>query len=71
MAYRNGNYAAFYVAEPFNASALGAHATTVRQSRWLDARFRDGHNTTDILLHNQHQNIAYNVKLHRHAGTVC
>jgi hypothetical protein len=27
MAYRNGNYAAFYVAEPFNASALGAHST--------------------------------------------
>ena len=27
MAYRNGNYAAFYVTEPFNASALGAHAT--------------------------------------------
>ena len=27
MVYRNGNYAAFYVAEPFNASALGAHAT--------------------------------------------
>jgi len=27
MAYRNGNYAAFYVAEPFNTSALGAHAT--------------------------------------------
>jgi hypothetical protein len=27
MAYKNGNYAAFYVAEPFNASALGAHAT--------------------------------------------
>ena len=27
MDYRNGNYAAFYVAEPFNASALGAHAT--------------------------------------------
>lgn len=27
MAYRNGNYAAFYVVEPFNASALGAHAT--------------------------------------------
>lgn len=27
MAYRNGNYAAFYVAEPFNASPLGAHAT--------------------------------------------
>jgi len=27
MACRNGNYAAFYVAEPFNASVLGAHAT--------------------------------------------
>ena len=27
MAYRNGNYAAFYVAEPFNSSALRAHAT--------------------------------------------
>ena len=27
MAYQNGNYAAFYVAEPFDASALGAHAT--------------------------------------------
>jgi hypothetical protein len=27
MANRNGNYAAFYVAEPFNSSALGAHAT--------------------------------------------
>lgn len=27
MAYKNGNYTAFYVAEPFNSSALGAHAT--------------------------------------------
>lgn len=27
MAYRNGNYTAFYVAEPFNTSTLGAHAT--------------------------------------------
>lgn len=27
MASRNGNYAAFYVAEPFSSSALGAHAT--------------------------------------------
>jgi hypothetical protein len=27
VASRNGNYAAFYVAEPFNTSALGAHAT--------------------------------------------
>jgi hypothetical protein len=27
MTCRNGNYTAFYVAEPFNAGALGAHAT--------------------------------------------
>ncbi|MBB6447057.1 TIR domain-containing protein [Bacillus benzoevorans] len=27
MAYRNGNYAAFYVSEPFNESNLGASAT--------------------------------------------
>lgn len=27
MAYRNGNYTAFYVAEPFSSSTLGAHAT--------------------------------------------
>ena len=27
MAYRNGNYSAFYVDEPFNEGNLGAHAT--------------------------------------------
>lgn len=27
MPYKNGNYCAFYVAEPFNESVLGAHAT--------------------------------------------
>lgn len=27
MSYRNGNYSAFYVKEPFNESNLGAHAT--------------------------------------------
>lgn len=27
MAYKNGNYTAFYVSEPFNESNLGAHAT--------------------------------------------
>ena len=27
MAYRNGNYSAFYVAEPFSESSLGANAT--------------------------------------------
>ena len=26
MAYRNGNYSAFYVTEPFSLSALGAYA---------------------------------------------
>lgn len=27
MAYRNGNYSAFYVSSPFSESSLGAHAT--------------------------------------------
>ena len=27
MSYKNGNYCAFYVAEPFNESTLGAYAT--------------------------------------------
>ena len=27
MAYRNGNYSAFYVDEPFNESNLGANST--------------------------------------------
>lgn len=27
MAYRNGNYSAFYVSEPFSENSLGAHAT--------------------------------------------
>lgn len=27
MGYRNGNYCAFYVAEPFNECSLGAHAS--------------------------------------------
>lgn len=27
MSYKNGNYCAFYVADPFNESVLGAHAT--------------------------------------------
>ena len=37
MAYRNGNYVAFYVVEPFNASALGAHAT--KDFYYYDGRF--------------------------------
>jgi hypothetical protein len=55
MAYRNGNYAAFYVAEPFNASALGAHATKdfcyynmLRAWKGKEASFpfNDSHNKT-------------------------
>lgn len=53
MAYRNGNYAAFYVSEPFSESALGAHATkdfcyygTLRMWKGNDALFpfNDSHN---------------------------
>jgi hypothetical protein len=55
MAYRNGNYAAFYVAEPFNASSLGAHATKdfcyynmLRAWKGRDASFpfNDSHDKT-------------------------
>lgn len=55
MAHRNGNYAAFYVAEPFNASALGAHATKgfcyynmLRAWKGKDASFpfNDSHDKT-------------------------
>lgn len=55
MASRNGNYAAFYVAEPFNASALGAHATKdfcyynmLRAWKGKDTSFpfNDAHDTT-------------------------
>lgn len=55
MAYRNGNYAAFYVAEPFNPSALGAHATKdfcyynmLRAWKGKDASFpfNDSHDKT-------------------------
>lgn len=55
MVLRNCNYAAFYVAEPFNASALGAHATKdfyyynmLRAWKGRDASFpfNDSHDTT-------------------------
>ncbi len=55
MVYRNGNYTAFYVAEPFNASALGAHATKdfcyynmLRAWKGKDTAFpfNDSHNMT-------------------------
>lgn len=34
MAYRNGNYSAFYVAEPFNETNLGAYL--VRDFRYYN-----------------------------------
>jgi hypothetical protein len=55
MAYRIGNYVAFYVAEPFNASSLGAHATKdfchynmLRAWKGKDAAFpfNDSHDMT-------------------------
>lgn len=55
MAYRNGNYAAFYVAEPFHPSPLGANATrdfcyynTLRMWKGADASFpfNDSHDKT-------------------------
>lgn len=55
MAVRNGNYAAFYVAEPFSSSALRAHATPdfvyynqLRMWKGADANFPfiDSHDKT-------------------------
>lgn len=55
MTYRNGNYTAFYVAEPFHPSTLGAHATkdfqyynTLRMWKGADATFPfvDSHEKT-------------------------
>ncbi|MBD9437338.1 hypothetical protein IB223_14640 [Pseudoxanthomonas sp. PXM03] len=55
MSYRNGNYAAFYVAEPFSTSGLKAHATPdflhynqLRMWKGADASFpfNDSHDKT-------------------------
>ena len=55
MTSRSGNYCAFYVAEPFNPSALGAHATKdfcyynlLRSWKGADPSFPfvDSHNVT-------------------------
>jgi hypothetical protein len=55
MSYKNGNYCAFYVAEPFNESSLGAHATEdflyynlLRSWKGQDSSFpfNDSHNKT-------------------------
>ena len=54
MAYRNGNYTAFYVAEPFHPS-LGANATkdfqyynTLRMWKGADATFPLSIRTTKL-----------------------
>ena len=58
MPYRSGNYTAFYVAEPFSSSALGAHATKDFQHNkllrsWIGADasfpFIDSHDKTYIV----------------------
>lgn len=55
MVVRNGNYAAFYVAEPFSSTALGAHATPdflyynqLRMWKGADSKFPfiDSHDKT-------------------------
>ena len=55
MSYKNGNYCAFYVAEPFNEGALGAHATKdfvyynllrAWKGKDLSFPFNDSHNKT-------------------------
>lgn len=55
MAGRTGNYAAFYVAEPFNSSALGAHASKdfcyynilkAWKGKEASFPFNDSHDTT-------------------------
>lgn len=55
MVYRNGNYTAFYVADPFSPSSLGAHATKdfvyynmlrAWSEKDADFRFNDSHNKT-------------------------
>jgi hypothetical protein len=55
MAYRSGNYCAFYVKEPFSQSALGAHAAKdfcyynlLRSWKGADSAFPfiDSHDTT-------------------------
>lgn len=55
MPLRSGNYTAFYVAEPFNPSSLGAHATkdfcyynTLKMWKGADSSFpfTDSHDTT-------------------------
>ena len=55
MAYKNGNYSAFYVNDPFDENSLGAHATKdfvyynlLRAWKAADASFPfiDSHNKT-------------------------
>lgn len=55
MSYRNGNYSAFYVAEPFKESNLGAHQAKdfyyynllrAWEAKYSDFHFNDSHDKT-------------------------
>ena len=59
MAYRNGNYSAFYVSEPFSESSLGAHSTRDFLSYNLLRAWKG--NDSTFPFHDSH-NKNYNVK---------
>lgn len=58
MAYRNGTYSAFYVADPFSATNLGAHATKdFRYYNLLRAWKADDTSFPFIDSHNKNYNV--------------
>lgn len=58
MAYRNGNYAAFYVSEPFSQSNLGASATKDFVSYNLLKAWKSGDSTFPFIdSHNKNYNV--------------
>lgn len=59
MAYRNGNYSAFYVSEPFSESNLGAHSSRDFVSYNLLRAWKGGNSTFPF---NDSHNKNYNVR---------
>ena len=58
MAYRNGNYSAFYVAEPFSENNLGAHSTKDFNSYNLLRAWRAGDDSFPFIdSHNKNYNV--------------
>ena len=58
MAYRNGNYSAFYVDEPFNENNLGAHSTRDFVSYNLLRAWKGGDSTFPFIdSHNKNYNV--------------